>query len=321
MQPLIRSYLEEYSSGIDIGLTPPHIRLLSLERHKHPIQGSVLTLGQQAVYATLADVHKIITSHGGSPRALKQDFDIKNKIPSWNGTSYNNYTNAHAVLSLLGAEKVLVADYSDYENPDYIMDLNNRVSDEYAEQFDVVLDAGTLEHIFDIPTALANIVKMTKVGGEVILMLPSSNAIDHGFYSISPTLLYDYFGSNGFDNFSCYLREGSSFNLTKKGKVYRYNHVGNQFTLTSKNVIDVIFFATKVKTIKDIVKPMQSLYVSEFWSNRQNTNKTPKRNKRKLFKGLRSIITPFLKKHRPELYDVLRLSRKRKRNLTFIGKF
>ena len=292
-----------------------------MEKTKHPINGDVLTLGQQAVYATLEDVRNIIKSHKIVPKEPKQNFDTRNKIPGWIGTHCENYTNAQTVFTLLGARNVFVADYSPYENPDILIDLNNCVSDEYSEKFDVLLDGGTLEHIFDIPTALFNIVKMLKKDGEIILILPASNAIDHGFYSFSPTLLYDFFSNNGFNNFSCYLREVSSFNLNKKGKIYKYNHVGNQYVLTSKKSIEIIFFAKKYEDVKQMIKPMQSLYTNALWSNKQEVNRSQKKEKRKVFKRLRAVLTPFLKEHRPELYDVIRLTKKRRQNLTFIGKF
>lgn len=304
-----------------MGLLPSHIHLLARENTKHPIRGDVLTLGQQAVYATLNDVRNIIVTYDILPKKLGQNFDVRSKIPSWIGTYGEKYTNAQTVFTLLGAENVFVADYSKYENPDIVIDLNSPIDNEYCEKFDVLLDGGTLEHIFDIPTALFNIVKMLKKGGEAILVLPASNAIDHGFYSISPTLLYDFFSNNGFNNFSCYLREVSSFNLKKKGRVYRYNHVGSQYVLTSKKSVEIIFFATKTQDVKQIVKPMQSLYVNELWSNKQEVNRTQKKGNRKIFRSLRAILTPFLKEHRPELYDVLRLTKKRRKNLTYIGKF
>ena len=202
-----------------MGILVSHLHLLAMEQDKHPIKGDVLTLGQQAVYETLEEVKNIFISHGLKLKSLKEGFDTKNKIPFWVGTPREKFTNAHAILTLLGAERVFVTDISDYENPDYLIDLNYDISEKYYERFDVILDVGTLEHIFDIPVALSNLIKMLKKGGRIILILPSSGGIDHGFYSFSPTLFFDFFTANGFSNFGCHLIEGSNFNYMKKSKI------------------------------------------------------------------------------------------------------
>ena len=42
-----------------MGILEPHLKLLAMEHEKHPIKGQVLTLGQQAVYATFDRVKQI----------------------------------------------------------------------------------------------------------------------------------------------------------------------------------------------------------------------------------------------------------------------
>jgi hypothetical protein len=304
-----------------MGILPRHIHLLSLERSNHPIKGNVLTLGQQAVYATLDGVRSLMKSHNISPRELPDSFDTKNKIPSWNETYMRRFTNAQTVLTLLGADKISVADCSSYENPDYLVDLNNPIDSGLSDKFDVILDVGTLEHIFDIPTALSNLIKMIKNGGQIILILPASGCIDHGFYSFSPSLLFDFFEKNGFYNFSCYLLEGSQFSVMKKTRVYKYSHVGDQHVLISKKGVEVAFFATKMAAFPkaaQIVKPMQSLFVNNVWK-KQNINDFSKK-KKNMFKKIGAMVTFFMKRYRPEFINIYRHNKKRK-NITFIGKF
>jgi hypothetical protein len=48
---------------------------------------------------------------------------------------------------------VYATDVSTYENPDFIIDLNEPVDVSYYE-FDTIVDVGTLEHLFDIAAAL-----------------------------------------------------------------------------------------------------------------------------------------------------------------------
>lgn len=49
-----------------------------------------------------------------------------------------------------GVEKVSALDFSDYEGADILLDLNTGLLEEaYKGQYDLVIDGGTLEHIFN----------------------------------------------------------------------------------------------------------------------------------------------------------------------------
>jgi hypothetical protein len=253
---------------MSMGLLPKHIHLLAMNQVAHSVAGHVLTFGQQAVYATLPEVVKIVKQHTDRIHPVDEDADTKNRIPGWVGTPLGLHTNAQTVLKLLGAADVSVLDVSEYERPDIVADLNLAVPDRYHDRFDYILDVGTLEHVFDVPAALDNMVKMLKVGGTVTLVMPTSNAIDHGFYSFSPTLFFDYFAANGFDDFSCYLLEGSCFNYMKKGNVYSYKDVGREYCFTSRHMVEIYFSATKTKSMAHAVRPIQSIYArSKEWKS------------------------------------------------------
>jgi SAM-dependent methyltransferase len=239
--------------------------------------------------------------------ALPEGFDIKNKIPAWKGTWWDRSTNAQAVLTLMGAKEVVVTDVSDYEGAELLLNLNDPVSDENAGQFDVILDIGTLEHVFDVPTALANLVKMLKTGGQIILILPASNCIDHGFYMFSPTLLFDYFKANGFDSFDCYLLAGPhSFFIPRKSKVFKYNRVGPEYLLSTHGGVEMAFFATKRESRAVMQKPIQTRYVTSAYWVKSGVNMVAEGSffdrYKKIFRKVREILN-------------------RNENLTYQGKF
>ena len=73
-------------------------------------------------------------------------------------------------------------DISDYEGADFIQDLNHPIPDELNEMFDLVIDGGTMEHLFDTKQCIENISRMIKVGGRVIHMQVSNNYSGHGLY-------------------------------------------------------------------------------------------------------------------------------------------
>ena len=99
---------------------------------------------------------------------------------------------------LLGCARVESSDVSDWEGADHILDLNLPVPAELRGRFDTVFEAGTLQHVFDLPQVFANLHALVREGGRVIHgMAPSTNHVDHGFYMFSPTLFHDFYTANG----------------------------------------------------------------------------------------------------------------------------
>lgn len=104
-----------------------------------------------------------------------------------------------SLMYALGFSKVNVLDVSNYEGADIVFDLNSEiVPDNLKESFDYIVESGTLEHIFNFPQALANITSMLKQGGKVFHYLPAHNFINHGYYTVSPAVLQDFYERNGF---------------------------------------------------------------------------------------------------------------------------
>lgn len=62
--------------------------------------------------------------------------------------------------------------------------------------FDLVIDAGTIEHCANIGQALMTAASAVRPKGRVFHSPPLSMA-NHGFYNVSPTLLVDFYEQNG----------------------------------------------------------------------------------------------------------------------------
>jgi hypothetical protein len=100
----------------------------------------------------------------------------------------------------LGVAHVNTLDYSSYEGADLLHDLNQPIPDALKGRFDVVIEAGSLEHVFNFPIAIANLMQMTKVGGSIFASTVSNNLCGHGFYQFSPELIFRVFtAENGFE--------------------------------------------------------------------------------------------------------------------------
>lgn len=106
---------------------------------------------------------------------------------------------AEPFLRLLGATDVASFDASDYESATCIQDMNETIPEKYKGKYSVVIDGGSLEHIFNIPVAMKNCMQMVEVGGYYLAMTPANNFMGHGFYQFSPELYFRVFSpGNGF---------------------------------------------------------------------------------------------------------------------------
>jgi hypothetical protein len=115
---------------------------------------------------------------------------------------------AEKLFELLGARETASFDASGYENATYVHDFNKPIPDEFKNRFTCVIDGGTLEHVFNVPTALKNSMEMLKIGGHYLGLTPTNNYSGHGFYQFSPELYFQTFvPENGFEIVKVYLLE------------------------------------------------------------------------------------------------------------------
>jgi hypothetical protein len=97
-------------------------------------------------------------------------------------------------LALWGIQDVECVDIDAYEGASIIADLNvDVISHDANEGFDLVIDAGTLEHCFNISNAMEYIHNALKPDGIVFHTSPANRMIDHGLFQISPTFYRDYY--------------------------------------------------------------------------------------------------------------------------------
>ncbi len=76
------------------------------------------------------------------------------------------------------------------------LDLNQPI--DIGQRFDIVHNAGTLEHVFDIAQAFRNVHNLTQPGGCMIHHAPFVGWVDHGFYALQPTLFWDLAEANNY---------------------------------------------------------------------------------------------------------------------------
>ncbi len=195
-----------------MGLPKPAAKLLVREAARRPFEGSVATLGRQEILFGYAALQAMARQFGVVLQATEITLHREPAL------ALEGYMSDGSFLRSLGFSEIARLDYSDYEEPDELIDLNaDATPDRLCGRFDVILDAGTLEHVFHLPNALGHLFRMLKPGGRVIHFSPSSNHLDHGFYMFSPTLFWDYYSANEF--------EINAFNL------YRYTPLRDEWSI------------------------------------------------------------------------------------------
>ncbi len=125
--------------------------------------------------------------------------------------------------TMFSIDSLATMDFSSYEGATLLHDLSTPVAKELHRAFDVVIEAGTIEHVFDIKTALANVMEMVSIGGTLFISTPANNFCGHGFYQLSPELLFRALSEeHGFSLKHVWLVEGKypSFELSRAAAVY-----------------------------------------------------------------------------------------------------
>jgi len=174
-----------------MGLSIQSIKFL-LAAHKRGVCfEKTLTLGRQHVTASPRQIVAALEESGVWPPPGGGDAFLKSLAKTeW---------RFEVIARSLGAQSVVACDISDYEGAGMVHDMNHPIQTEDEERFDVVIDGGTLEHVFNFPVAIANAMRLTKVGGTLVLFTPANNNFGHGFYQFSPELLYRVLSpENGF---------------------------------------------------------------------------------------------------------------------------
>lgn len=178
-----------------MGISTAVAKFLLKESQRRTFKGRLLTLGKMDIWFPYDSFQK-----------MAEQFNIKLTNPGEVSFSTkpwflaNKYISDICFFKCLGFYESRSIDYSEYESADYVFDLNNNeIPKDLIEAFDVIVDGGTLEHIFNIHSALNNLYKMLRQGGRIIHFSPAANYIDHGFYVFSPTLFWDFYMTNKFE--------------------------------------------------------------------------------------------------------------------------
>jgi hypothetical protein len=228
---------------------------------------------------------------------------------------------AEDFLRYLGAEKIDSLDYSAYEGANILHDMNLAVPENLKGKYSLVLESGSLEHIFNFPRSMANCMEMVEEGGHLLIITPVNNIMGHGFYQFSPEIFYRILNeANGF-----LIEQMLIFEYSPEEKWYQVEDpkkVRCRVELMNSSATYLCLRARRLKEMPVLERfPYQSDY-EDAWEGRENYYSKIARDRDSVDAGYSiSGSRKFLKKLIPgallDVYRAYKQARKVKFNPEF----
>jgi hypothetical protein len=166
--------------GISRAFLDPLASYLAMAKGMSPMA----VIGDQAVRCSQVDV--------------RVSLEPRSRIARWimsRATNEHQPLDLKNLLHMFGIERAVTVDL--FGDPDVTLDLAAPLPVQHRGAYRSVLEIGTIEHVIDPLRALRNVDEMLQSGGVVIHLCPVKERQNHGYYTISPQLLHDFYLVDG----------------------------------------------------------------------------------------------------------------------------
>ena len=227
-----------------MGFICGNLRVLLAARRRGVSFRKTILIGRQQIFLRPREI-----------RGLAREFpEFKEQLLSYS-PSFGEFSEFW-LKTCLGCEDVDSVDASDFEGATIVHDMNieiehSNVYKRVVGGYDAVIDSGSLEHIFNVPVALKNCMKLVKPGGFLCLASVTNNYCGHGFYQFSPELYFRTLQpENGFDDLEVLLlcHPYPGVELSRWQKIYQVKDpilVGNRVGLVTRHPVMIIASAIR----------------------------------------------------------------------------
>lgn len=223
-------------------------------------KASVLQIGRQGSTFTFPEMRRML-------RAADLPVPIRRK--SGRTGRFAHLATDEEMFRGLGYAVVHALDISTYEGAELEWDLNLPIPPgTFGRGYDLIVDGGTGEHVFDTKTYLANLHELTAANGKIMHYTPANNYVDHGFYQFSPSLFNDYYTANGYRRVGQWLIR-SFVSDHRRRLVYDYSrHQYEQLSSGgwSRAMLSNYCVVERTEGATAGVVPTQSRYEDLLWS-------------------------------------------------------
>lgn len=236
------------------------VKLMLKEHATYRFTDPVLMLGVPEIYATFEELN-----------LWSRQFNVPIQQPaqvthSTNPTALQfGWVTAQTFFEMLGLRELLSSDIDGADHAaDVHQDLNEPLPANLMNRFNLVIDPGTLEHVFDMKTAFTNVTRALRVGGTVVHFLPIYS-FNGGYFSINPNVMMDYYTLNGFSELKAYIIMWDRYRpFTGEYRCYEYTdeRMGARHALADEDQYrftpHLLFFARKTADVEKIQCPQQT---------------------------------------------------------------
>lgn len=167
-----------------MAISAVHYQLLKEHAHLFPRGGSLLEIGEANWYGDMPP-QEFCDAMGA--RYLTDIGNAKGDL----------FKLAKIVYQKLFAPAI--NDAIDYNGTIHAMQLDLNSPIDLPRKYDVVINHGTAEHIFNIAMVFKSMHDWTKTGGHMVHEVPCVGWVDHGFYCLQPGLFYDLSAANEYE--------------------------------------------------------------------------------------------------------------------------
>jgi len=213
-----------------MGVCASGLGLIALAHTSGADFSRVVTIGRQQVHVSGEDLQRFFRQ--------RKRADIAARIAADAGDGYCE----GLLKAAFGAELIHSIDASDYEQAAMVHDMNRPI--EQAQTYSLVVDFGTLEHVFNVPVAFDNVAKLAAPGAHILHVLPSNNFSGHGFYQFSPEFFFQlYAPERGYSGTRVFAAPGGSPDVWYEVKSPR--ELRRRVDITSRDQLNLLVLTQK----------------------------------------------------------------------------
>lgn len=264
-----------------MGLDYHGVKTIAYAKSLHPHLNSLAMIGRQNLHASRESIEMIFNEFG----ITYSESELTDLIKGGDGY-------CEPLLEKIGFDQIDSYDYSDYEGPTHTHDFNLPISPNHHQRYDVVVDGGSLEHIFNFPIALRNAMEMVKSGGLFITLTPCNNECGHGFYQFSPELYFSLMcEENGYQLIDLFCHEIPAASSWFRPK--RPSELKKRLNIITRKPIMMIVMAKRIDSQLPIFNVQQSDYQIRWSGDELDTSTVRSHNipfKTKIRRFLVSLI-------------------------------
>lgn len=134
---------------------------------------------------------------------------------------------------------------------------------EITRQYDLLINGGTAEHIFNQYQVFKTIHELTKPGGLMIHFLPHQGHHDHGLYNYHPTFAFDLAQANNYE-VMCLLLSDAAEPASEMKNIDRASYAQMAVNQQLGNQLGLVALFKKSAQEREFTTPQQGYYSENF---------------------------------------------------------